>query len=164
MKPTNFIAIFKTFVQHEVDFIVVGGLSAVLNGAPILTFDADIVHSRQPKNFDPMLAALKEMDATYRYPSGSKAFPKISHLASKGHQLLRTIHGDLDLLGTVDAGLSYEDLEPHSTWMEIELGVNVRNLNLDKYVEMKEKLNRDKDRAVLPTLRAALAEQKKRQQ
>ncbi len=36
--------------SHSVDFIVVGGISAVLNGAPVNTFDLDIVHSRDPAN------------------------------------------------------------------------------------------------------------------
>lgn len=33
---------------HGVDFIVVGGVAAVLGGAPISTFDLDIVHARDP--------------------------------------------------------------------------------------------------------------------
>jgi len=35
---------------HQVDFIVVGGVAAVLQGAPVSTFDVDVVHSREEGN------------------------------------------------------------------------------------------------------------------
>ena len=46
-KP-DFLAILQTLVVHRVDFVVVGGICAVLHGAPIATFDLDLVHSRHP--------------------------------------------------------------------------------------------------------------------
>lgn len=33
-----------------VELIVVGGLAAVLHGAPVVTFDLDIVHRQTPEN------------------------------------------------------------------------------------------------------------------
>lgn len=35
----DFYTLLKALVDFEVDFIVVGGVSAVLHGAPIATFD-----------------------------------------------------------------------------------------------------------------------------
>ncbi len=41
--PTvDFVAILETLSANAVDFVVVGGVSAVLNGAPVSTFDLDI--------------------------------------------------------------------------------------------------------------------------
>ena len=37
-------------LEHGVDFILVGGLSAVVQGAPVTTIDVDIVHSRTEDN------------------------------------------------------------------------------------------------------------------
>ncbi len=48
-KP-DFLGTLSVLAAHKVDFIVVGGVSAVLQGAPIATFDLDIVHSRGPAN------------------------------------------------------------------------------------------------------------------
>jgi hypothetical protein len=157
MQEGSFIPILRTLAKHNADFILVGGLSAVLNGVAIDTLDADIVHLRSPENVERTLAALREMDAYYRFRTDTKISPGVSHLSSKGHQLLRTIHGALDVLGSIGDGLNYEDLVPHSSWLDIGDGVQVRILNLDKYVELKEQLNREKDRAVLPILRATLA-------
>ena len=58
MKPKpDFLAILQTLAKHQVDFIVVGGVGAVLQGAPISTFDLDVVHSRTSDNIDRLLVA-----------------------------------------------------------------------------------------------------------
>ena len=44
---------------HAVDFIVVGGVAAVLGGAPISTFDVDIVHARDDANVARLVSALR---------------------------------------------------------------------------------------------------------
>lgn len=124
------------------------------------TMDIDIVHSRNPENLERLMQALSELDASYRLRSDLKITPNESHLRSPGHQLLRTIHGDLDVLGTIGKGLSYEDLQPFAARLDVGDGIEVLSLNLDKYVELKEELSRDKDRAALPILRAALKEKR----
>lgn len=48
-KP-DFLEILQGLTAHHVDFIVVGGVCAVLHGAPVATFDLDVVHSRQLEN------------------------------------------------------------------------------------------------------------------
>ena len=58
--------ILKKLVDHRVNFIVVGGVSAVLRGAPTSTFDLDVVHSRKAANVRRLLTALQELDAHYR--------------------------------------------------------------------------------------------------
>jgi len=72
MKPSvDYLAILKTLRPHGVDFIIVGGVCAVLHGAPLATFDLDVVHSREPHNLGRLTAALKELDArTKNLPFG----------------------------------------------------------------------------------------------
>ena len=62
----DFATILKVLIEHQVDFILVGGVCAVLHGAPVSTFDIDLVHSRAPKNIDRLMIALKKLDAHYR--------------------------------------------------------------------------------------------------
>jgi len=66
-----------------------------------------------------------------------------------------TVFGSVDFLGDRQA---YQDLPPHSTEMEIGPNLRVRVLNLERLIQSKEEAGRDRDRAVLPTLRAALKE------
>ncbi len=63
LKP---IELLRILTKHNVDFIIVGGVCAVLHGSPVTTFDMDIVHSREPENLIRLTDALKEIDARYR--------------------------------------------------------------------------------------------------
>ena len=42
----DFFGILRSLAAHEVEFIVVGGVSVALNGAPINTYDQEIVQRR----------------------------------------------------------------------------------------------------------------------
>jgi hypothetical protein len=163
MVLTRFRPILQKLVDHNVDFIVVGGIAAMLRAAPIVTLDLDVVHSRTPENLPRLIAALNEMDAHYRFPAERRLRPKDSHVAGPGHVLLITQFGPLDVLGTIGKGRAYPDLLPHSTVEEITPELRVRVLNLDTLIQTKEEAGRDKDTAALPTLRATLAEVKRRQ-
>jgi hypothetical protein len=59
-------ALLGILVARRVDFIVVGGAAAVLQGAPIVTADVDILYSQAPANIARLLAALEELDAVFR--------------------------------------------------------------------------------------------------
>ena len=143
-----------------VEFVVVGGLAAVLNGAPVNTYDVDIVHSRDEANIVRLLPVLAELDAVYRIQPERRLRPTASTLASRGHQNLITRYGPLDVLGTIGRNLSYEDLVPHSVAMEIGEGIEVRVLDLETLIAVKQELASEKDLAVLPILRRTLQERK----
>ena len=144
------------------DFIVVGGVCAVLHGAPISTFDLDLVHCREPGNIERLLAALKRLDAHYRTQPERKARPGRSHLSSAGHQLLTTRHGPLDLLGAVGRGEGYEELLEHTTEVHVARDLKARVLSLQKLIEIKNQTAAEKDRAVLHILRRTLEEQSRK--
>ena len=105
MPENDFYAALRVLQDAGVAFIVVGGLSAVLNGAPINTFDLDVIHSREPENIGRLLHALAALDAIYRIQPSRRLRPTASHLASAGHQNLVTIYGPLDF-GAPLAGIS----------------------------------------------------------
>jgi hypothetical protein len=144
-----------------VDFLIVGGVAAVLQGAPINTFDLDVVHSTDPENVDRVLAALGELDAVYRAQPELRLRPNASHLSSPGHQLLITGLGPLDLLGSVGKGRAWRDLLPHTTELKVGPGVAVRVLDLETQIAVKEEVGGEKDLAVLPVLRRTLEEFRK---
>lgn len=157
--PTpDYFALLSALKAHGVDFIVVGGVCAVLHGAPIATFDLDVVHSRRPENIDRLLKALDSLKATSRSHPGRRIVPDRSHLASPGHQLLMTVHGPLDLLGSVGAGRGYDELMPHSGELELTPDLTVLLLHLETLIELKEETAHEKDLAVLPVLRRTLEE------
>lgn len=152
------LALIEELARFQVEFIVVGGVSAVIRGAPIVTKDLDVLHRRTPENVERLLGALGSVNALYRLDNrGLK--PGVSHLMSRGHQLLRTNFGPLDVLGSVgkDGTLSYDDMLRHSDDIDLD-GMHARVLRLREYVRLKEELGREKDLAVLPVLRRTLLE------
>lgn len=143
--------------RHHVRFVVVGGVAAVLGGAPVSTFDLDIVHARDADNIDALLAALHELDARYRDPAGRLLRPDARGLAGPGHHLLMTSAGPVDVLGTIVGDQTFESLLPRSEPIELA-GAELHILGLPALIESKAALGRDKDRATLAVLRRTLAE------
>jgi hypothetical protein len=160
MDSNRFRAILRTLADRQVGFVVVGGVAAALDGAPLQTFDIDIVHSRDSENLVRLLAALQDLDARYRYRPEFR--PDESHLAAAGPQLLLTRFGPLDVLGAIGSGWTCADLLPHSQPIEIAPGLGVRVLDLETIIRIKEELGAGKDLAVLPVLRRTLAEIRRR--
>lgn len=159
-KP-DFLQILRTFTDRKVDFIIVGGVCAVLHGAPVTTFDLDLVHSRRPDNIDRLLEALAHLDAYYRGQGSRVIRPKSWHLSSPGHQLLLTQAGPLDLLGVIGKGRGYDELLPRTVGLSISRGLEVRLLDLETLIAVKEETGHDKDKAVLPILLQTLKEKSK---
>ena len=79
MNPS--LEILKTLANHGVDFIVVGGFAAVTLGAPIMTWDVDVVHSIEPENLRRLTTALAALDAHYKYRPEFR--PNETHLVTK---------------------------------------------------------------------------------
>ncbi len=146
----------RVLVRHDVEFVVVGGVAAVLNGAPINTLDLDILHHRTPENVHRLVAALTELDATFRTDS-HRLRPNESHLMAPGHALFNTKLGVLDALGTIETNTAYEDVLDDSRIIDVD-GMPIRILELARLIRVKEQAGRSKDLAVLPELRATLAE------
>jgi hypothetical protein len=161
MKSARFAEILRLLATNRVEFIVVGMTAGILGGAPMTTLDIDIVHRRTLENADRLLRVLGEMEATYRHDA-RKLTPTVAHLMSPGHQLLATTYGDLDCLGTIDEGKSYEDLLSSTQEISLAGGLMIRILDLPALIEIKRRAARPKDLAALPVLEATLDERNRR--
>lgn len=156
IRETDFVSILRVLTRCAVDFIVVGGVAAVLNGAPLITFDLDLVHSRAETNIPRLLAALQQLEDTYRLQPERHLTLNESHLSSAGHQLLLTRYGPLHLSGMIGENHTYEDLVGHSPEITFEAGLSVRVLDLETLILVKEETTGEKDRAALALLRRTL--------
>jgi hypothetical protein len=50
--------VFKSLNDREVDYLVIGGIAAILHGVPRATFDLDVLIRATPENAGRLLAAL----------------------------------------------------------------------------------------------------------
>lgn len=146
LRLVAYAELLRTLVRHGVEFIVVGGMAAVLHGAPVHTFDLDIVYSRSEENVARLLGALAELGATFRTDPRSIA-PNESHLRSEVHKLLLTKLGPLDVLGATEEATSYEDLIGDTVELEVK-NFSFLVLTIERLIDVKSRLDRPKDRAM----------------
>ena len=52
--------VFRSFQQHDVKYLVIGGIASILYGVPRATFDLDILIEASPENARRLLDALLE--------------------------------------------------------------------------------------------------------
>ena len=163
-KAADLPALLTTLCDSGVEFIIVGGVAAVLQGVPITTTDLDIVHRRTPENVARLLELLLKLDATMRYDMARRGLrPTGEMLAGRGQINLSTSLGPIDPLCELDAGQGYDELLPHTVSVRDE-GRLLHVLDLPTLIAAKTKAGRPKDRIVLPILIATLQERDKGRQ
>lgn len=150
----DFRALLRVLAEARVEFILVGGLAATVHGSTRLTLDVDMVYRRSRENIERLVLAL----APHRpYLRGAPpGLPFRWEPATVRHGLnftLTTDIGDLDLLGEIVGGGTYEDLLPHSISIQA-FGVECRCLGLDRLIEVKRAAGRPKDLEAIAELEA----------
>lgn len=105
--------ILRSLIDHDVRFVLVGGLAAQAHGSPSLTADLDICYARDGENLARLAATLIELSAVRRgLPVDAPRMPPLDArtLRAGGLFTLTTTAGDFDLLATPDPGFDYERL------------------------------------------------------
>jgi hypothetical protein len=148
-------------VDSQIEFIIVGGIAAVIQGVPLTTFDLDIVHKRDSENVRRIIQLLTKLNGRFRgHPVGKDLIPKEDAFLGPGHQLMQTDLGALDFLGVIEQNLGYEDLM--DSVVEIELrGRRIKLLALEKIARLKSDSPREKDRLLLEMIKRVLKEAQK---
>src|SRR5687768_15528154 len=143
--PASLTTLLAKLAASGVDFVLVGGLAAVAQGAPLTTYDIDIVHRRSPDNVEALLSFLSSLNARYRGRPGPPLAPARAALLGTGHNLLMTDLGPLDVLGAIEGGRSFEDLLPLAIQIDVA-GQRVNVLALEVLVELKRHATSTKDK------------------
>jgi hypothetical protein len=148
-------SLLEGLLEANVNFILVGGLAAVVQGAPITTMDVDIVYDQSTQNINRLFKFLISVSAIYRRPDDKIIEPKAKDFSGKGHALLSTRLGPLDVLAFIEEGKTYDDLFQHTVEIEFR-GHVVHVLDLKNLVEIKRFSNDPKARQRLPVLEETL--------
>lgn len=147
--------ILEGLLQAEVDFILVGGLAAVIQGAPVTTLDVDIVHSRKDENIAKLFVFLNSINAIYRRPDDKTIKPKSEDFAGTGHTLLSTRLGPLDVLASIEQGQTYESLIGNTVEIDFR-GYTLRVLDIKQMIKLKKGSKHPTDRQRIPVLEETL--------
>jgi hypothetical protein len=142
-------AVFRTFAEEEVEFVLVGGLAATAHGASLVTFDIDVCFRQTADNCERLARALGRLEMEIFPP---RQIPITSELLQSYRLLhLRGPAGRLDLLVEVPGLGMYDDLFSETTRIDL-LGISVPVLTLDQLIRAKSVLQQSKDRQHLDQL------------
>lgn len=84
-------------------------MAAVAQGAPVSTFDLDIVYRQTDRNTKKLLIFLKSIDVYQRRSDDNVIEPDQRDLKGKGHLFLTTRFGPLDVLSVTEKGRGSKD-------------------------------------------------------
>lgn len=154
--PLDPACIFRALAEHDVKYVLIGGLAAVLHGSSAMTNDADILPSKDDANLRRLADCLRALDARIRTPdepAGIEFDPHPSLLGSVAMLNMTTRCGDLDLTFSPAALDDYERVRDRSVAFDV-YDTRVSVAALDDIIRSKEAAARPKDHATLPILRA----------
>jgi hypothetical protein len=139
--------ILRKLLEHDVDFVLIGGLAGIARGSSYPSYDIDIAYARNPKNLERLASALRELGATLREAPPDLAFQFDARtLKSEAHFTFQTRYGSLDILSDPSGAPSYDRLKAAAgTPAEVD-GELIFVASLDHLISMKEASGRTKDK------------------
>ena len=158
-KSTKFDQLLSRLAEAEVDFILIGGLAGIAHGSNRATLDVDVVYRRNDINIDRLVLALGPSNPYLRGAPPGLPFVWDSITLKEGLNFtLSTDIGDIDLLGEVAGGGTFESLEGHTKQIQI-FGTEMKCVNLAKLIELKRAAGRPKDMEAIAELEFLLSQQ-----
>jgi hypothetical protein len=156
--------IIAALAEADAEFVVVGGLSAVLQGAPIVTQDLDVCYARVPENLARIAFALQPFGMRLRgLPEGlPNVFDRRSLDFGTNFTLVLADGEEFDLLAEMAGIGDYTAVIARAIEMDVA-GHPVKVLALEDLIRTKRAAGRPKDLAVLPTLEATLQLQREQE-
>lgn len=159
---TDFEGLLRALAGGGVEFIVVGGVAGNAHGAPRVTVDLDVVYARSDANVARLTAALGDLEPYLRGAPPGLPFRFDAATVRRGLNFtLRTRLGDLDLLGEIAGGGTYDALLPHSRELAV-FGLRCLCLDLETLIAVKRAAGRPKDLEAIAELEAIREERQKR--
>lgn len=145
------VRLLRSLVEADIEFVLIGGVAAVLRGSDILTRDIDVVHTTTEENLARLAQVLTNLGARLRGTEEADVTIDVPFLRSAERFTFVTSFGPLDLLVAPDGTDGYADLV--RTADEVAIGdVRVLVASIDDLIRMKEAAGRPKDRYALELL------------
>lgn len=155
---------FRILSEGQVNFIIIGGVAAIMHGAARLTLDVDIVYERTDDNIARMVAALAPLKPYLR--GAPVGLPFLWDSVTIKHGLNFTLTSPLinfDCLGEIAGGGTYVDLLPFSEMAPYQ-DRTYRVISLKKLIEVKRAAGRPKDFEAISELESLYSHIKKNEQ
>jgi len=157
------LAILRVLIEHEVDFVVIGGVAVARHGFVRATKDVDIVPDPARASLGKLLGALSELEAEplalqdFRHEELALELT-LDSLALGGNWDLATKYGRLDVMqyieGALEAREDYLRLRREAVASDMEFGT-VLFAGYHELLDLKQLAGRDVDLTDIRALREA---------
>jgi hypothetical protein len=157
----NLKALLERLLEHEIDFVLVGGFAAVVHGSTLVTQDLDICAAITESEIAKLRNALKDLHPWHRMNRAAKLsfldYPQ--DLRGVNHVYLQTDLGILDVLSHTQPAGDFEGIKSRS--VDISLyGHRCRVISIEDLIRVKEAMGRPKDAQAAQELRLILAKRR----
>lgn len=149
---TDFARLLRALADRRVAFILVGGVAATVHGSARLTQDVDVVYDRSADNLPMLVDALAPLHPYLRgAPPGLPFHFDVPTINAGLNFTLTTEAGDLDLLGEIAGGGTYQSLIGQSLTIDV-FGTHLSCLSIQQLIAAKRAAGRPKDLEALAEL------------
>ncbi len=146
-------SLLEALQQHDVSFIVIGGVAVGAHGFIRGTEDLDVVPDPDPDNLKRLTVALEALEATLPTVGGRQFDPSSDAgvIQRGGNVTATTRFGALDVVQLAQGVPSYSQLSEDAIESDM-LGIPVRICSLSRLRQMKQAQNRTRDQLDLENL------------
>lgn len=159
---TRLFPLLAVLAEHEVEFVVIGGVAVNAHGVIRATKDVDVVPRSTPENLARLWDALATVDAKpgelegFRPEEMPVPWTLRSLIEGEGNWILHTRLGRIDVMQSVAGADGYEDLVRNAlSATPPEVGRPILFAGLDDLIAMKQEAGRDQDMMDVTALRLA---------
>ncbi len=151
LQPLELLRVLR---EHDVDFLVIGGVAVAAHGYVRATKDVDIIPEPSEASLERLVAALRALDARQEigdFPLEEMPLQlDVDGLAQGGNWFLATRYGRLGLMQAVEGARSYETLRGRAV-----VKGGIAYVGLDDLIAMKHAAGRDLDHIDIRALEEA---------
>lgn len=149
--PLDAERILQALAEHEVDYVLIGGLAVQTHGHVRTTNDADLIPAPDPANLERLAAALRSLEARVLNPGEEDTEIDAQMLPRATSWQFVTRDGGIDVMHEVPGGRSFAELSKGA--LHVQLGdLDVPVVGLDDLIQMKLARGRPVDLADVAAL------------
>ena len=150
-KDLNYL--LKVLLDHNIEFVLIGGFASVIHGSNHVTQDLDICAVLSYEKIEKLRSALKDLHPIHRMnPRANISFDDRPAKDEKVENIyLQTDAGVLDIISTVTGVGDYETLKKQAISVPL-FGKKCMVISLDDLIKAKSAMPRTKDKIVLEEL------------
>lgn len=144
-RPLDLREMFRVLAEHDVDYLVIGGVAAQVHGHRRTTMDLDVTPAPDPENFERLATALLALDAHPVERNSSAPTPTAEQLRiASVVPPLATRHGELHILNKVPGAAAYAGMRTRALTTDLD-GIAMHIVGVDDLIRMKQATGRPSD-------------------